>query len=187
MKHLKILWLAAASGAALMALTGTAAATTFTSPENTTYTGTILAEGTATAHGVSTTTCEESKFEITIEQHGEAVTGLGMENKSEAKCNNHTTILKQGTSVIHAGEGGDAVLTSDGGESKVEITSLGLTCIYSTEETELGLIEGSNEKNATISINSVSIPRTGGSVFCGSTSELTGSYTVTSPKTLYVE
>jgi hypothetical protein len=191
MKRLKTLAIAVLCAAALLALAGTAAATTFTSPANTTYTGTIKGGGTVTSHGVTTVTCNTT-FEVEIEQHGSSATAGGVLTKSTGECGtgNHVTIEAGGTGLAHTekeASNGNGILTVTGSSTKVVLTSLGITCVYTTNNTEVGLIEGSNEKAAVLVVDGASIPRTGGSFFCGSSSELTGTLTATSPSTLSVD
>jgi hypothetical protein len=42
---------------------------------------------------------------------------------------------------------------------------IGLTCIYTTNETDIGLSEGSKTEHARLRLESTNVPRTGGRVF----------------------
>jgi hypothetical protein len=190
MSYIKIAALVAA--AVLLAFPGAATATEFTSPSNSTYTGAGVAkaEGTISMHGVVTVTCTNSTFGVEVEQHGSSTTAGGSLTETSAECSNPVTFLKGGTGLAHTekeGSNGNGTLTSSGAETKVEVKSLGITCVFNTNNTDIGLIEGNNEKNARVSLAGVVIPRTGGSFFCGSSAEITGSYKITTPSTLSVD
>lgn len=198
MKYVKMLGLLAVAAAALMAFTGTASATTATSPKGTVYTGTYRAEaeGETTLHGPATITCNKSTVEGKVEQHGSGVTTTGkVSSLTFTECGaNHVTVLKTGTLEAHAtvsGDNADGTLTSSGGELSLQITSLGITCVYSTANTDIGTgtltSSTTTGGNATIDVASAAIPRTGGSIFCGSSGIWTGSYKVTTPSTLYID
>lgn len=196
MKHIKMLVLAAVAAIAAMAFTATASATSLTSPEGTTYTGELKAEAIGSGllfHGTGTYGCSKSQAEGKIEQHGSGVTAVGKLSKWTLEgCNNHVTVLKLGTITIHTeeeGSNGNGIVTVSGTEVTTTTTSIGMSCLYTTNETQLGVLTGSNTTggNARLVINSALIPRTGHSVFCGSGNELTGEYTITSPSKLYVD
>lgn len=84
---------------------------------------------------------------------------------------------------------GNGIVTSSGAEVEVQVTSAGITCIYSTNNTQIGILTDSaaTSGTATMHANSSAVPRTGGSFFCGSSGVLTGSYTITSPEALYFD
>lgn len=190
MKHVKMLGLLAVAAAALMAFAGTASATTLTS-SGSTYTSTIEAEseGKTTLHGPFTSvTCEESKVKGTVETHGAGVTAGGaVSSLTFSKCNFPVTVKKAGSLQVHATEGGNGTLTSSGAEITIE-TSIA-SCIFTTkaEGTDVGTLTGNASGNATLDINSAAIPRTGHSIFCGSSGTWTGSYKVTTPGNLTVD
>lgn len=184
MKYVKMLGLLAVAAAALMAFAATASATTLTSPAGTTYTSTIKASaGETTLHGVVTITCKSSATEGSVEQHGTNVTAGGkIKSLTFAECGeNHVTVKNAGSLEVHS----SGRLTSTGAEISINVTSLGLTCVFTTNATDVG--EVTSGTTAKLDIDSVKIPRTGGSIFCGSSGEWTGSYTVTTPDTLIVD
>jgi len=199
MKYVKMLGLLAVAAAAMMAFAGSASATTLTSPAGTHFAGTIEAtsEGETTLHGVATITCHHSRvFGHVTDGGGDEKTVKGnITELTFTNCTNgHVTVANAGTLELHTDPEGQAangngILTSTGAEVSIQITSLGITCVFTTNNTEVGTVTGSkNTKGtATMDIDSVKIPRTGGSFFCGSSGEWTGSYKVESPDYLDVD
>ena len=217
MKYARILGLMAVAAAALMAFAGSASATTLTSPTGSIYTSTITAvnEGNVSLDGAFTTvTCSASHVEGKVEQHGPGVTVKGNIGKlTFGGCNFPVTVNTAGSLEIHAVtekvnappahnviEGCKTAgqvectgtLTSSG--AKVTIaTSVG-NCVFTTNATDIGTLTPSNHTggHATLDIGAPSgtqgrIPRTEGNFLCGSSGQWTGSYTVTTPSTLYVD
>jgi hypothetical protein len=188
MKYVKMLGLLAVAAAALMAFVGTASATTITSSAG--ATPTIEAESTnGKLHGAFITVeCSKSTVKGAVEQHGAGVTAKGnISNLTFTGCNYATTVIKAGSLEVHGtSTTGNGTLTSTGAEIKIH-TSVG-ECIFTTSATDIGTLTGSNvtKGNAVLDIASSSIPRTGGSFFCGSSGTWTGTYTVTAPSTLEV-
>jgi hypothetical protein len=185
MKHIKILGLLAVAATALMAFAGVASASTVTSPAGTAYTGTIAATaGTTELVGSFTTVkCTASSVEGNVKTHGAGVTAEGPINKlTFSGCNFEVTVKKTGTLIAHATSGGNATLTSKNAEVIVH-TSVG-ECVFTTNETHIGTLTGGTP--AKLSIASAAIPRTGGSFLCGSSAKWSGTYTVNTPKTLFV-
>jgi hypothetical protein len=187
MKYAKMLGLLAVAAAALMAFAATASATTVTSDSGTTPTIHSVSEGTTTLHGVVDIECGESTVEGPVSTHGAGVTAGGAISKlTFGKCGeNHVTVAKAGSLEVHALSKGNGTLTSSGSEISISVTSLGITCVFTTSSTHIGTVTAA--KNATMHIDSASIPRTGGSFFCGSSGEWTGSYKVESPTNLSVD
>jgi hypothetical protein len=191
MKYVKMLGLTAVAAVAAMAFAATAFATTLTSPAGTTYTGKIVAEalggGIVTHNSSESFTCQKSVAEGTVEKHGAGVTVSGLVSSWDlTECGNSTfKVLKRGTLEIHATGSGQGTLTSTGME--IEATSALMTCIYTTNATDVGLFTGSNTTNATLHLSSSKVPRTGGSALCGAAGTITGDYKVTTPSTLYVD
>jgi hypothetical protein len=187
MKYAKMLGLLAVAAAALMAFAGVASATTLTSPAGTTYTGKIQSEsiGATSLHGPFTTvTCGASSVDGKVESHGSGVTAGGkISTLTYTECNFPVKVIKNGSLEVHA----NGTLTSSGAEITVGPTSIGVSCIYTTANTDIGTLTSSSTSHAVLDINSAAIPRTGHSVFCGSSGTWTGSYTVTEPSTLVVD
>src|SRR6186997_1262542 len=206
MRYVKILSLLAVVAAAAMAFAATASATTLTSPTGTTYTGTIHAhsEGATELVGsFSTVKCGKSTVHGLVERHGTGVTAGG---KITAKtgltfeeCNFAPTVLAPGELEVHAvtstgaactGGAGTyctGTLTSKGAKVKV-ITSVG-ECVFDTGTgTHIGVLTPTNDTkgHATLDINSSNIPRTEGNFLCGTSATWKGSYTITTPSTLWI-
>lgn len=172
---------------ALTAFPGSASATYVGSTAGWTPTIHASSEGATTLHGVVDITCSESTVEGAVESHGAGVTVSGnISNLTFSKCvNNHVTVLKAGSLEIHTAGGVNGTVTSSGTEISVQVTSLGITCVFTTNGTHAGTLTGGAP--ATLHIDSASITRTGGSIFCGSSAEWTGSYIVDSPSGLWVD
>lgn len=191
MKHLKMLWIASIAMVAVMAFATTALATQATSPKGTLYTGTLAGSGTASFHGVVTVSCQAA-LEGVINSHGPSVTGKGQPIKWEyIKCEGaiiHS--LKLGSIEIHSLGEGVGTITSSGTEGLATIPSLGINCIYTTENTDLGIITDSSVTGGKAEIDlSGSIPRTGGSggIFCGSSAQMTGHATINTPSEIFID
>ena len=187
MKFVKMLGLLAVAAAALMAFAGVASATTVTSDSGTTPTIHAESEGSTTLHGVVDITCNNSTVQGAVSTHGTGVTAGGaISSLTFTNCgNNDVSVKKAGSLEVHALAGGNGTLTSSGAEISIQVTSLGITCVFTTNSTHIGTVTAG--KNATMHIDSAAIPRTGGSVFCGSSGEWTGSYSVNSPTNLSVD
>jgi hypothetical protein len=195
MKYVKMLGLLAVAAAALMAFAGTASATSLTSPTGTGTTGPIhaVSEGHATLHGPEGTGLEvscPSTVEGSVTSHGAGkpasgpITSLVFGATATAECTDGDVVhvKKAGTLSVTSTGGYNGTLTSSGAE--IEITNdIGVTCVYTTNNTHIGTVAGGNP--ATLTINSATIPRTGGSFFCGSHGFWTGAYKTTAP--LYID
>ncbi len=196
MKYLKMLGLLAVAAAALMAFAGSAAATVATSPKGTVYTGKYVATSSnSELHGSFVTVkCGHSLVEGKVEQHGAGVTTKGPVTYLDfTECNYVVLIHSAGTLEAHAtainGTNADGTVTSNG--AKIELqTSVG-TCIFTTNSTDIGTgtltSSDTTGGNAVLDVSSAKIPRTGGNFLCGSSGTWTGSYTVTTPSTLYID
>jgi len=191
MKHLKMLGLAAVAMAILMAFAATASATNLTSPNGTTYTGSFQAEsGSLVWEGAYTTiTCANSTLAGTVESHGAATTvGVKLSSLTFTSCNFPFTVSNPGSLEIHT-EGstanGNGTITWSGMQLTMH-TSVG-SCVFTTSNTHIGTLTGSDVGKAQWHINAAKIPRTGGNFLCGSSSTLTGNYTVNTPSTLTVD
>lgn len=195
MRYIKMLGLAAVAVIAMMAVAATASATTLTSPTGTTYTTTVEAEdegGGVTLHGTGQITCASGGWG-TIEQHGSSSIVSGTVNEWEfSNCPNsmHATVLKPGKLEVLTGESANiGTVTSTGAEVQVTDTNVGITCIYTTNTTDIGRLTDSHKTSstATLEIQTQSVPRTGGSIFCGTSGSLTGNYVITTPDALYID
>jgi hypothetical protein len=181
MKYVKMLGLLAVAAAALMAFAGTASATILTSPEGTTYTGSIVATSSNSEldGAFVTVKCGSSTAEGTVESHGGAEVTGNISSLTFTECNYATTVKNAGSLGINNTNG----VKSTGAEVSIA-TSIG-TCVFTTNGTAVGsLTEGAG---ASLDINSSKIPRTGGNFLCGSSGTWTGNYSVTTPSSLWVD
>jgi hypothetical protein len=195
MKYVKMLGLLAVAAAALMAFAGTASATIVTAPAGTAYTGKIHAStenGHAILHNAFTTVECSGTVEGTVETHSLAGTAHGkISVLTFPVCTgtNTVTVAANGLLEIHAGANGHGTLTSSGTQVVITNHEFGGTCIYTTNNTQIGTLTPAptNTGHATLDITA-SIPRTGGSlgVFCGSTGTWTGNYKVNTPTGLRI-
>ncbi|MGN6216848.1 MAG: hypothetical protein ACTHN7_07820 [Solirubrobacterales bacterium] len=199
MKYVKMLGLAAIAAAALMAFVGasSASATTLTCGSESCAAGTTI-KSVSEGKAVLDAPFGNVECESTVEGHTTNAEEKGTAGNADGPitsltftpCNSGNTVkvLKAGSlSIASAGES-NGTLSSSG--SEVEVIHLGVQCIFTTSNTTLGTVTGSNTTggNATLDIKAT-IPRTGGSggAFCGSSAPWTGSYKVTSPATLNVD
>lgn len=192
MRYIKMLGLVAVAAAAMLAFAAAASATTIMS-SGSPYTGKIAAEilgGGVQLHGVETFTCQTSVGEGTVEEHGSSITAKGKVSGWDlTDCNSNVdlAVFKTGELEVHATSKGNATVTSSGVEIQVTNTSMGLTCIFTTTNTHIGTLKGNESNNARLELESAEVPRTGGSIFCGSSGEITGEYEITTPSSLYVQ
>jgi hypothetical protein len=208
MKHLKIMGLAAVAVAAMMAFAGTASATILTSPAGTKYEGEIRssAETSLTLKaGFANITCTESTVAGTPKNFGsatETVSGpigtlsFGNANHECVLAGSKTvaivTVISNGNLEIHtqeAKENGNGTLTGSGSKVKIEVPSLGTTCVYGTGTgLDLGTLTGSRNTGttATMDINA-ELSREEGGFTCANPAHWEGSYKVTVPDYLDVD
>lgn len=191
MKFLKMLTLAALAVAATMSFAGAASATSLTSPKGTVYTGAIKATAVnLQLHGsFSTVECKHNQLEAGVQSHGSSVTTkLSVTSTIYSACNYEALVTKYGSFEVHtdsATADGNGTVTWSGFEVLIK-TSVG-NCVFTTTNTPAGTITGSSTGNAVWSTGSTIVPRTGGSFLCGSSGTMTGSYTIGTPSTLWVD
>jgi hypothetical protein len=186
MRSLRILGIAVMAMAALLALGGSALASTVTSPTGTAYTGKL--KGTSIGHGVLHNPIAKIECNVVIEgeigKHGKGVTAEGTAtNVTIGPCTNnwHVTTAAMGTVIAHWTGGYNGTIVSDG--ATVETTRFGVTCRYVTNNTSLGVATGGNPGSMDLE---AFIPFHGGSPLCGSgATRLTGNGTTT-PEALYL-
>ena len=200
MKYLKILTVAAIAASALMAFAGSASATTLTSGGNTVAKGTVLhsvlKEGEAILQStlIGEVKCKESTVSGATGNEGSATETVSGEISTLdfGNCNSTVKVLKAGSLEIHTeytkeenGEekqkttaDGNGTLTSSGAEVTVEI--LGLHCIFTTSNTDIGTVTGTTVGSATFQAKSAPISRTGGrsGAFCGTSALWNATYTL---------
>jgi len=157
-----------------------------------TVSGTVSNAGSATetlSGNISTLTFEEcgantvtvlNKGSLSVHTHWKVVIdkpGTGEEQKTEPECCEPAD--------------GNGTLTSTGAEVTVLTHNILGTvhCEYVTNETDVGTVDGSNNtgKTATLTVDSTPIPRRSTDFGCGSTSEWTAEYTVSTPDYLAID
>ena len=189
MKYVKMLGLLAVAAAAMMAFAGVASATTVTSPAGTLYTSTLKASSTNTTlhNAVGTISCSSS-VEGKVESHGAKVPASGkLSALSFTNCvggSVHNATIKPGTLSVTASATNVGTASSSG--ATVMVTMFGVECGYTTEATPVGTVTGGEHAKLDIS---ASLKRTegAGGVFCGSTGNWTGDYTVSTPTVLHLD
>ena len=204
MKYAKMLGLLAVAAAALMAFAATASATTGTdsaggSPVEVGDTIHATNVGEAVLDGTVNIKCKKSTVIGTVGSAGSATTTLSgnISTLTFEECGANTvTVLNKGNLEAHTDpEGqpanGNGTLTSTGAEVTVLTHNILGTvhCEYVTSETDVGTLDGSNNtgKTATLTVDSVPIPRRSTDFGCGSTSEWTAEYTVVTPDYLAID
>lgn len=160
--------------------------TTITAPTGTVSTPTIKASSEGHVgidHPLATFQCEWS-FEGTVESHGSsAVVPLSSLTTTGCTDSWHATTVAKGKLQINATSGYNG--TVKWSEGTVEMTRLGTTCRYKSENTVLGTLTGGTP--ATVDLEGKLLPD-GGSPLCGEEEyPLTGSLKVTSPSSLFVD
>jgi hypothetical protein len=181
MSYLKMLGLITATATALVVLGGTAIAATLTAPQGTTYTSSIQATaGNLVMHGnLYAMSCKHSSLKGKIETHGAGVAAGGaLSSLTFSQCNSSVTVKRYGSLKFHS----NGTVTSTDAEI-VSPSSMG-ECVYTTSNTVLGTLAGGSP--GVLSLSAI-IPRTGGSLWCGSSVEWTGSFTFTTPGSLWVD
>ena len=191
MKYIKMLGLLAVAAAALMAFAGSASATEITSSTGKTPTIKATSTNTALDGAFTTVTCGHSEVGGTVEAHGAPndaktpATGK-ITTLDFTLCNYPVTVVNNGTlSVTGTTPTGNGTLTSNGAKVAIH-TSVG-TCVFTTSNTHIGTVTGSNNTggHAVLDITG-KIPRTEGNFLCGSSGQWTGSYTITHPASFEV-
>ena len=189
MKYMKILAVAAVAAAALMAFAGTASATTVTSGGSTLGVGatlhSVLKEGEAILKSsfIGEVKCKESTVAGSIGNAGgaEATVSGEITKLTFTNCNATVEVKKAGTLEVHtegASDNGNGTLTSNGAEVTTELA--GIHCIFTTSNTDIGTVAGTESGAATFTAKSAAIPRTGGrsGAFCGSSASWNATYTM---------
>jgi hypothetical protein len=210
MKHLKTLGLIGLATGALLALGGSASATTLTSPVGTSYTGKFVAESTTKVQihrnqlfeGAFNINCAKSRLEGQVESHGVGVTAtvrltnvLFMECVTVAYVT-ETVLLKPGNLEIHTASGDTEGTTGNGtvtyAKNPFELTikwqtmaGNGEHCIFKLSNGDIGSIRGSKSLGGTAAFELRAFLTT--SLGCGLTAELTGTYTISTPDNLNVD
>lgn len=180
-RGLKFAKMVIVAAAAVMALAGTASASTLTSPEGTTYTGEIVATSGVMTLEMSfmTSQCTSSETRLKVQQHGAVNVSGAVTAFSFSGCNFPTTINKNGRLEVDS----SGTVISTGAEISIQ-TAYG-ACVLTTSRTAISSLTGGSF--AVMDINSAKIPRTGGTFLCGTHWVWTGGYTVSKPSSLVVD
>jgi hypothetical protein len=169
--------------------------------------------GNTVLDGTVNITCKKSTVEGKITNAGSATETVSgpIEALTFEECGNNTvTVVNKGTLEIHTdsttivhengthttlttGDTGDGTLTSSGARITVLTHNILGTvhCIYITGNTRVGTLHGSEgdlgvHETPTLTVNSAPIPREGTDFGCGSTSDWTAHYTVTTPDYIWI-
>ena len=190
MRYLKMLALASLTAAAVLGASGTASATTLTSPAGTTLEKGAVIKAQSEGHTVLDSPI--GKIECSVSGEGELTDAGSATETTEGEvffgtftCTSASvTVVNTGIARLHSLGNGKGHLVGTG--TMVTVETFGLHCIYSTNNTSLGTVTGGTP--ATLQI-SATIPRTGGKsgAFCGSSAPYTGKTKVTSPGTLLID
>jgi hypothetical protein len=160
------------AAAALLALTGSASATTVTGSAGETTPKIHLESENGhvkLANPISTIECGSTNV-FTIQGHGIGVTATGSLPLLELKwtgCTNswHVTTIFSGSFELHYVEAGVGTLTWTG--MTISATRLGVTCNYKTDGTDIGkLTDSTRVATGTLHVESL-IPFDNGSPLCG--------------------
>lgn len=184
MKHFKSLGCAIALAAIFMASTGSASATTLTSPSGTEYTGSFTMTATESLllkAGFANFTCTESTTGGPVTSNG-AVGGPAVINTglSFGNCGSGTLdVIRLPSLYVYTG-------------GKVEVhfmeftvSTLGTSCVYGVGAgTSVGTMAGGNPATLTVS---ASLPKVSGGFLCASPASWSGKYTVTTPRPLLID
>lgn len=206
MKHLRAVWLAVLTVAALLGAAGAGSASatelTCTELEGTKVmcpTGTMIgavAAQTVTLHSpIGDIECKSSGYTAhTTNTGGASITvQASLTALTFSECNAEVVVLKQGGYTIHTtneieGANHNGTVTTTGTE--ITVGFLGFHCIFTTSETDFGHLTGSTTTGGTPTFDlAASMPRTGGrsGAFCGSTAQVTGDYKITEPDWMDVD
>jgi hypothetical protein len=207
MKYVRILGLLAVVATALTAFAATASATTLTDKTNAVapYEGDIhaVSGGKVILNGPGEVdvSCEAGTFQGKVTNKGgkdEAETvKIQLSEMDVSECgSNDVTVTKPGEFEIHTDKkgtnDGNGTVTWNGGSISVQYTVLGFSCEYEAKPVDVGTLDGSrktvdNKHPTAVVTTGAKIPKTGGSFFCGTETELSVDWTITTPDYLDVD
>lgn len=198
MKHLKMLAVTVAAAAAMLSLPAAASATQITCESGGSFL--VCSAGTSVRHElkegvvkleppIGTIECRKSTIETTTSNTGSAAETVlaTVPVYALAECNATVTVLKSGTLEYHTDNpkvaDGNATVTSNELEATVELA--GFHCIFTTANTDIGTIKGSDSEPP-VMITNAEVPRTSGrsGAFCGSTAHWSGTYKISAHTTI---
>jgi hypothetical protein len=202
MKHLKLLAVTAMAAAAVFAAVGagTAAAETVLCTQSASPCPAAKADGEGTeikaslvagtkskiTAGFKTIECGKSSITAKVTSTGEKI-GAGVEGLSFEECSCEVKVLAKGTLELeHIAGSANATAKSTGTEVTTECSTIfgNVHCIYKTEATDLGTLEGGNPAKLKVSVE---LPRLTTSALCNEKSLWEAEYEVSRPKPLFVE
>jgi hypothetical protein len=133
--------------------------------------------------------CGKSSITAKVTSAGKAV-GSSVEGLTFEECNCEVKVLAKGTlELARIAASDNATVTSTGTEVTTVCATISgnVHCIYKTEATDFGTLEGGNP--AKIKVSGVNIPRLATDTRCneGEGAKWDVEYEVTSPKPLYIE
>lgn len=179
----------------MLVVAGGAGASTLTQAPP--YTGVVEAEseGAIIMDGGVYFECQKSALEWSVESHGSGAAVRGpLTVLTLEECGKDTvTVLNRGRFELHATSGGNGTMTWTNAEITVQLHHsvfgfpITTHCIYETSNTDIGTFTGSATTKATATLDSTfELPQVATDSACNST-ELTSSYTFTSPDYLVVD
>lgn len=193
MKYMKMLGLAAVAAMALMAFAAnSASATTLESgstllPGGTEIKSSLSGSAVLSSGGTTLDTCTvggvtgKTNVESATWLEGEASVTWGAKG---AGCINTTDTLKGGIVKIMWTSGLNGAVVSSGAEVTVE--TLGTSCIYGTNNTSLGTLEGTTSGDAKLVIDATVEEKEPKKFLCPDTATWQATYVVSSPTPLSV-
>jgi hypothetical protein len=131
--------------------------------------------------------CAKSSLTAKVTSTGEKI-GASVEGLSFEECNCEVKVLGKGTLELeHIAGSNNATTKSTGAETTIKCSTIfgEVHCIYKTEATDLGTLEGGSPAKLKVSV--ASLPRLTTSGLCKEIAEWSAEYEVTSPKPLFVE
>jgi len=134
--------------------------------------------------------CNKSSLTSKVTSTGKTIGSSG-ESLTFAECNCEVQVLTKGTLELERiASTNNATVTSNGTEVTTVCSTLSgnVHCVYKTESSDLGTLEGGN--SAKIKISGADIPRLTTDARCNEGTEGTkwdAEYEVTSPKPLFIE
>jgi len=130
--------------------------------------------------------CSKSSINAKVTSTGEKISA-NVENLTFEECNCEVKVLKNGTlEFAHIPGSANATAKSSGTEVTANCSTIigNVHCIYKTEGTDLGTLEGGTTAVIGFEVN---VPRLTTNAFCNEKGTWDALYQVTSPKPLYIE
>jgi len=186
MKYVKMLGLVAVAAMALLAFAGPASATVLKNAGVNMKVGDALSASVETSAllktggGTTIATCTGGTVAGKITDAGSATTtvkgSINTGGLTWSGCTTTVDTLAEGTLELHYTSGNNGTVTSSG--AQVTIQFLGVSCIFKTNNTDIGTFTGGNP--GTFDINGT-IPQSGGGFLCPENGIWSGAYKATTP------